>query len=112
MHQTGRFGERVGARERGYDSRWEKARKTFLARSPLCVKCEKQGRVTPATVVDHVIPHRGDRKLFWDSTNWQPLCVECHNRDKQREELRGFDASVGIDGWPIDPRHPANRQGA
>lgn len=70
-----------------------------------------RGRLTPATVVDHVIPHRGDRKLFWDSSNWQPLCVECHNRDKQREEVHGYDASVGLDGWPLDPRHPSNRQG-
>ena len=27
---------------------------------------EAQGRVVPATVVDHVVPHRGDQKLFWD----------------------------------------------
>ncbi|MGM9590559.1 MAG: HNH endonuclease signature motif containing protein, partial [Faecousia sp.] len=38
------------------------------------------GRLTPATVVDHIIPHRGDRKLFWDESNWQPLCKDCHNR--------------------------------
>ena len=36
--------------------------------------------LTPATVVDHVIPHRGDRKLFWDEQNWQPLCKECHDK--------------------------------
>lgn len=33
-----------------------------------------------ASVVDHVIPHRGDKALFWDSDNWQPLCKPCHDR--------------------------------
>ena len=39
----------------------------------------KQGNLTPATVVDHIIPHRGDMKLFWDESNWQALCESCHN---------------------------------
>ena len=28
--------------------------------------------------LDHIIPHRGDRKLFWDRDNWQALCKSCH----------------------------------
>ena len=35
--------------------------------------------ITPATVVDHVIPHRGNKQLFWDEKNWQPLCKSCHD---------------------------------
>ncbi len=56
------------------------------------------------------MPHRGDRKLFWDSGNWQSLCKKCHDKHKQREERRGYSAAVGADGWPSDPRHPANRE--
>jgi 5-methylcytosine-specific restriction endonuclease McrA len=41
-----------------------------------------------ATVVDHIIPHKGDRKLFWSRANWQPLCVSCHSSRKQRLERR------------------------
>lgn len=41
-----------------------------------------------ATVVDHVIPHRGDQALFWDTSNWQPLCRRCHDGRKQAEERR------------------------
>jgi predicted ATPase len=26
--------------------------------------------VVQATVVDHVMPHRGDQRLFWDEANW------------------------------------------
>lgn len=70
---------RGGAGDRGYDSRWRKARAAFLQRNPLCNECMKKGVLTPATVVDHVIPHRGDQKLFWDERNWQALCAECHN---------------------------------
>ncbi|WP_342664986.1 HNH endonuclease [Shimazuella kribbensis] len=44
------------------------------------MECERNGRVVPATVVDHITPHKGDRELFWDSTNWQSMCSTCHNR--------------------------------
>lgn len=71
---------RGDAVERGYDSRWRKARAAFLQRNPLCAECRKNGVLTPATVVDHIIPHRGDQKLFWDEENWQPLCKNCHDR--------------------------------
>ena len=39
-----------------------------------------QNKITPATVVDHIVPHRGDKKLFWDQSNWQPLCKEHHDK--------------------------------
>ena len=71
---------RGGAESRGYDARWRKARTAFLQRNPLCNECMKRGKITPATVVDHIIPHRGDRKLLWDESNWQPLCKCCHDR--------------------------------
>jgi hypothetical protein len=35
--------------------------------------------------------------------------VPCHNGSKQFEEKRGFDNTIGNDGWPLDPRHPTNR---
>ena len=66
--------------KRGYDGRWRKARKRYLKAHPLCVECLKRGRYTKATVVDHIIPHRGDPKLFWDESNWQPLCKTCHDK--------------------------------
>lgn len=74
---------RPSAAERGYDSRWTLARRGFLAKHPRCTRCGD-----PATVVDHIRPHRGDRDLFWQRSNWQPLCQPCHNRAKQREERR------------------------
>lgn len=72
--------------QRGYGYRWRQARAAYLAEHPLCVMCQAEGLVTPATVVDHVVPHRGDQRLFWDRANWQPLCATHHSRDKQRAE--------------------------
>ena len=78
--------DRASASVRGYDSRWEKARKRFLKAHPLCVRCMEQGRVVRANVVDHVIPHRGDAKLFWDEANWQSLCKSCHDHKTMTED--------------------------
>lgn len=81
--------EKAKTSERGYGWRWQKARLRFLQENPLCVYCQRQGRVTAATVVDHITPHRGDMDLFWDSDNWQPLCKHCHDSTKKREEAQG-----------------------
>lgn len=69
---------RGGAAERGYDAEWRVERKRFLREHPLCVECMKTGKLRAATVVDHIIPHRGDKRLFWDRRNWQALCKDCH----------------------------------
>lgn len=74
------------AAQRGYGYRWQKAREVWLGQHPLCVYCERQGRVTAGTVVDHIKPHRGDQDLFWDQRNWQTLCKPCHDTVKQAEE--------------------------
>ena len=70
---------RASAYRRGYTSAWSKAAKCFLIEHPLCAECQRQGRITPATEVDHIIPHKGDKQLFWDQDNWQALCHECHS---------------------------------
>ena len=71
---------RESAASRGYDSGWRKARLLYLRRNPLCVECLGEKRLVPATVVDHIIPHRGDTRLFWDQGNWQSLCKTCHDK--------------------------------
>ncbi|MGO7833325.1 HNH endonuclease [Rhizobium johnstonii] len=77
---------RPSARARGYDHEWRKARLEHLAMHPHCRECSKSGITRLATVVDHVIPHRGDKNLFWHRANWQPLCAPCHNSIKQSQE--------------------------
>jgi 5-methylcytosine-specific restriction protein A len=51
----------------------------MLSEHPLCVECERQGRITPATVVDHIVPHKGNLELFWDENNLQAICKRCHD---------------------------------
>ena len=66
--------------KRGYDQRWAKARLAFLSVNQLCLMCSRDGVTTAATVVDHIMPHKGDHGLFWDENNWQPLCKYHHDR--------------------------------
>ena len=87
--------------ERGYDYRWQKARKQHLFANPLCAMCYAEGIVKLATVVDHTIPHRGDMVLFWDRSRWQSLCTNHHNSHKQALERSGtVKQTIGADGWP------------
>ena len=74
---------RPSARERGYDTRWQQERAAYLLTHPTCRRCPK-----PATTLDHINPHRGNMVIFWDRSNWQPLCTKCHSMHKQRQELR------------------------
>jgi 5-methylcytosine-specific restriction endonuclease McrA len=75
--------KRPTSSQRGYSGTWDKARAGYLAANPYCRRCGE-----PASVVDHIRPHRGDKALFWDKTNWQPLCTPCHSGTKQREERK------------------------
>ena len=84
---------------------WGKLRAGQLLRQPLCEFC-LPNHISPATVVDHIIPHKGDPVLFFSSDNLQSLCKQCHDSAKQSAEKRGV-AAVGCDedGTPLDPTH-------
>jgi len=88
-----------------YNSRWQKARATYLTSHQLCVVCARQGMVTEATVVDHIKPHKGNQALFWDVDNWQALCKPCHDSWKARLERSGHEIGCDAAGWPIDRAH-------
>lgn len=94
--------------QRGYGYKWQQARSGYLKLHPLCVYCKQIGRVSPATVVDHKIPHRGDMTLFWDKDNWQSLCDTCHSSIKQQEESTGTVRGCDLSGVPVDARHHWN----
>ena len=73
--------------------RWINQSRLYRKRNPLCVECLKHGITTDCTgkrkgAVDHIIPHRGDMKLFWDkNNNWQTLCTMHHNQKSAKEKL-------------------------
>jgi len=95
-----------GSTARGYGYRWQQYRLRYLAKHPLCVMCEAAGRVEAATVVDHVVRHEGDERLFWDATNHQALCKRCHDGAKQREEAGSREPRRD----PRVAREPASRR--
>lgn len=97
--------QRGTAAQRGYGYRWQQARAGWLRKHPLCAMHADLGQVVPATLVDHIIPHRGDQALFWDKGNWQSLCKQCHDAHKQRQEKGGTSASCNLAGLPTDPKH-------
>jgi len=84
---------RPNANARGYGRRWGKASKQYLSFHPLCVICYREGVVAPATLVDHIIPHRGDYNKFWDRSNWQSLCSR-HHSIKTAKEDGGFNNRI------------------
>lgn len=86
--------DRGTAHQRGYDAEWKKHRDQFLTGYPLCVECRRKGYVMPATVVDHIVPHKGDQTLFWNQSNWQSLCKPCHDRKTATEDMGGWSPVV------------------
>ena len=93
-----------------YDKRrWRRESRAFLRANPLCRMCEARGRTTLATVVDHIKPHKGDPALFWDRDNWQGLCATDHSGAKREQETTGRIRGCDVDGRPLDPAHPWNR---
>jgi len=76
---------RPTAQKRGYDSKWQKESSAFLALPENRYCACGCGRI--ADCVDHIVPHRGDKRLFWSRSNWQPMASSpCHNSRKQRLE--------------------------
>lgn len=83
--------------ERGYGWRWQKFRKAWLAKHPLCGDrlngssnehslCVATGRTVAANIVDHIVPFRGDEGLQFDEGNLQSLCKPCHDRKTAMED--------------------------
>ena len=81
--------DRQSSSDRGYNYQWQQARKVFLRQRPLCQCPDCQDgkiRVIVATVVDHIIPHRGDMVLFWKQSNWQAMSKQCHDKKTAKED--------------------------
>ncbi len=103
---------RPSARSRGYDSKWERESKSFLAQpgnQRCCCGCGQ-----PADMVDHRVAHKGDKGLFWDRANWRPMNRRCNSIKAARyeggfgREPKPYDgrrlgrAQVSEDGWPVE----------
>lgn len=82
-------------------------RDMFRCQHKGCGVILKRGVSHPhSAVVHHIKPHKGDLDLFFNLDNLQSVCWEHHSGIIQSIENRGFDVTIGPDGWPIDPNHP------
>jgi 5-methylcytosine-specific restriction protein A len=81
-------------------ARWKAKRLAQLRAEPLCAYCQREGRIRPANIADHVIPHKGDEGLFWHG-KLASLCKQCHDSVKKREEHGKAVVTYGADGWPV-----------
>lgn len=73
-----------------HSKRWTRVSKNYRSKHPLCVECLKDGRYTKAQVVDHIIPIRTKQgwSKRWDESNYQSLCVSCHNYKSKIDILK------------------------
>jgi 5-methylcytosine-specific restriction enzyme A len=95
------------ARERGYDSRWERESKAFLA-LPQNSRCAC-GCGRRADMVDHKRAHKGDMGLFWDRSNWTPKNRRCNSRKAASSE-GGFGNPRHDGGSILPPRQNSPRK--
>ena len=87
-------------------SKLQQIRRATLSLNPLCIVCQKAGRITAATQVDHIIALTNGGSDTQE--NRQGLCYECH-RLKTADDLGNKRRSgVGADGIPLDPKHHWN----
>ena len=70
--------DRDQAAHRRYGRAWKRIRDRYIAAHPLCEQCQKEGRITPAQEVHHIIPlSRGGTHSV---DNLMALCKSCHSR--------------------------------
>jgi 5-methylcytosine-specific restriction protein A len=53
-----------------------------LSDNPICEICGQR----LSTEVDHIEPHQGDLKLFFNYKNLQALCKKCHSKKTAQEQ--------------------------
>lgn len=95
-------GQLVGTNKRIRGYPLQQIRKRWFRLHPLCVECEKEGRVELATELDHIVPIcKGGADT---DDNRQGLCKRHHDMKtaldggyEYREPRR-----IGLDGFPIE----------
>lgn len=84
--------------------RWKRLRARQLRKHPYCQCPHHEGQHVPAQVVDHIVPHKGNLRLFFDRKNLQSLTNTCHVVHKQSSERggKGFDVGCDEQGFPLN----------
>lgn len=76
-HHYEQYGRHYISHER-YGNDWRKIRDHYIRSHPYCESCFKQGKLTKATLVHHVIPISQGGTHGLD--NLMSLCASCHRK--------------------------------
>jgi 5-methylcytosine-specific restriction protein A len=66
-----------------YGQLWRKIRNRFLKEHPLCEICKREGKLTPAKQVHHVVPLANGGTN--EESNLMSLCASCHSTITAKE---------------------------
>ena len=90
-----RVERRPSSSERGYTEAWKRASYAWLMDqfaqgNVYCGECGKLLTGQRRDIhVDHIVDHKGNQDLFWDTDNWQALHARCHSVKTARENRVG-----------------------
>ena len=91
--ELSRMEQRRKERQELYQSkRWKEIRALYYQAHPLCERCLKEGRITPAHDIHHKLspfakgltPEEKERRAF-EWSNLMAVCVECHIKEHQKD---------------------------
>lgn len=85
-HQREAWGKKPTATKRITGRKLQALRESLFRRQPLCVECERQGKVVLATQRDHIVS-LGEGGAD-DDDNVQGLCGPCHEAKSKGEAAR------------------------
>lgn len=85
-HPRPDWAKKVDAPKRMTGRKLQAARASLFTANPLCVECEKQGRVRLASQRDHIVPLSEGGSDTPENT--QGLCDDCHEGKSLGERLR------------------------
>ena len=88
---------------------WRAIKDRHKIENPICHLCEAEGKAVIANVVNHRVAHKGDEGLFFDFANTEHICKPHHDGYIAQQERGGYAGACGLDGFPTDPAHPANK---
>jgi len=82
---------------------WLMLRQYILSKNPLCERCLKKDRITPATEIHHRVDLAYFPEGRLDPNNLEALCAPCHNSHSAREATGSeLDLEVVNRNWKID----------
>jgi 5-methylcytosine-specific restriction protein A len=64
---------------------WRQLTAQVKLEQPLCVMCAVNDIDTPTKEIDHIIPTRVNKALWFERSNLQGLCKSCHSTKSMRD---------------------------